>query len=302
MHHLRRIRLVGVLLVVAASVSPAQNSSAPPVRTLRANGVVLSYREQGKGTPVVFIHGAVGDLRFWEPQRVAFSRGHRFVSYSLRYHGTGAWPDSTREYSVAAHVADLVALVRALNAGPVHLVGLSYGGTVAAVMAAEHPELVRSVVLAEPGLFHLMVDVPEGQKVMEEVVGAFAAFAQPIQAGDHMQAVRLLTDWVSGSTGAYDRLPADLRQILNDNARTLPLVVASPPMPEFNCASLKTIKAPALVLTGANSPRQFSLTNERVVACLRGSRAAVIPDAGHVMSYDNARAFNETVLGFIAGK
>lgn len=302
MHHLRSIRLVGVFLIAASSGSLAQNSSAPPVRTLRANGVVLSYLEQGKGTPVVFIHGAVGDLRFWEPQRAAFSRGHRFVSYSLRYHGTGAWPDSTREYSVAAHVADLAALVRALNAGPVHLVGLSYGGTIAAVMAAEHPDLVRSVVLAEAGLFHLMMDVPEGQKVMEDVVGAFAALAQPIQAGDNLQAVRLLADWIGNDTGVYDRLPADLRQILNDNARTLPLVVASPPMPEFNCASLGKIKVPALVVTGTRSPRQFSLTSERVVACLPGSRAAVIADAGHVMSYDNARAFNETVLRFIGGK
>lgn len=302
MHPLRSIRLVSGLLVAPSSVGLAQTSSAPPVQKLRANGVELSYREQGRGTPVVFIHGAVGDLRFWEPQREAFSRRHRFVAYSLRYHGTGIWPDSTREYSVAAHVADLVALVRSLNAGPVHLVGLSYGGTIAAVMAAEHPGLVRSVVLAEPGLFHLMADVPEGQKVMGEVVGAFAALAQPVQAGEHLQAVRLLTDWVSGSTGAYDRLPADLRQILNDNARTLPLVLVSPPMPEFNCASLKTIKAPALVLTGADSPRHFSLTNERVVACLPGSRAAVIPEAGHVMSYDNPRAFNEMVLAFIAGK
>jgi pimeloyl-ACP methyl ester carboxylesterase len=59
---------------------------------LRVNGVDLSYSEQDTGTPVVFVHGAWMDLRYWEPQRQAIATQYRFMAYNLRYHGTAPWP------------------------------------------------------------------------------------------------------------------------------------------------------------------------------------------------------------------
>ena len=58
------------------------------MRQLRVNGVDLSYIEQGRGTPVVFVHGAWMDLRYWEQQRQAIAMQYRFIAYTLRYHGT----------------------------------------------------------------------------------------------------------------------------------------------------------------------------------------------------------------------
>ena len=88
----RRATCVTLAILLAAALLSAQ-STAPRARQLRANGVDLSYVEQGTGAPVVFVHGAVADLRFWEPQREAFARQHRFIAYTYRYHGTGPWPD-----------------------------------------------------------------------------------------------------------------------------------------------------------------------------------------------------------------
>jgi pimeloyl-ACP methyl ester carboxylesterase len=76
---------------------------------------------------VVFVHGAWMDLRYWEPQRQAVAAQYRFIASSLRYHGTAPWPDAGEHYAGATHVANLVALIREVHAGPVHLVGLSYG-------------------------------------------------------------------------------------------------------------------------------------------------------------------------------
>jgi len=92
---------------------------------LWVNGVELAYSEQGAGTPVVFVHGAWMDLRYWEPQRQAVATQYRFVAYSLRYHGTAPWPDAGQHYSHATHAADLAAFIHQMHAGPVHLVGLS---------------------------------------------------------------------------------------------------------------------------------------------------------------------------------
>src|SRR4029450_8793181 len=92
---------------------------------LRVNGVELSYIDQGAGTPVVFVHGAWMDLRYWEPQRQAVATQYRFIAYSLRYHGTAPWPDAGQHYSVAIHAADLAGGIRQLHAGQI---GRARGG------------------------------------------------------------------------------------------------------------------------------------------------------------------------------
>ena len=100
----------GLVLATSMTVSMvvlAQNAASPKPRQLKANGTDLTFVDQGKGAPVVFVHGAVGDLRFWEPQRAAFAKNHRYVAYTLRYHGTGAWPDAGKQYGTDVHSADL---------------------------------------------------------------------------------------------------------------------------------------------------------------------------------------------------
>ena len=92
-----RNRSFGLVLATSMTASMAvlaQNAASPKPRQLKANGIDLTFVDQGEGAPIVFVHGAVGDLRFWEPQRTAFAKNHRYVAYTLRYHGTGAWPDA----------------------------------------------------------------------------------------------------------------------------------------------------------------------------------------------------------------
>ncbi len=291
--------IAALLILVAADVCTGQTAAQPQSRQLRIEGAELSYIEQGSGTPVIFIHGAVGDYRLWEPQRDELSRKYRFIAYTQRYHGTAPWSDKGETYGLATHAADLAAFIRGLKSGPAHLVGLSYGATVAALVARDHGDLVRSVTLAEPGFFELMADVPEGKSVLDEVGKFFGQIAEVIKAGDPMRATILLIDWVTGQPRSFDRLPPAMRGILQDNARTLPLLMSAPRV-ETSCASLGGIKAPTLVVAGQQTPRYFSLTNERVLACIPGSRPAIVPNATHAMTYENTPAFNQALLTFLA--
>jgi hypothetical protein len=76
---------------------------------IRVNDAELFYVDQGAGVPVVFVHGAWMDRRYWEPQRDEVAARYRFIAYSLRYHGTAPWPDDGKHYSTATHLADLTA-------------------------------------------------------------------------------------------------------------------------------------------------------------------------------------------------
>src|SRR4026208_2565868 len=63
-------------------------NEAPGVPELKAvfiNGDSIHYIDIGKGDPVVFVHGAVGDYRTWEAQMDTFAKNHRVISYSRRF-------------------------------------------------------------------------------------------------------------------------------------------------------------------------------------------------------------------------
>ena len=296
-----RARSVAAAIVALAGVAAIAQTSTPPApQLISANGTEISYVSQGSGAPVVFVHGAVSDLRFWEPQRAAFAKQYRFIWYSHRYHGTGAWPDEGKQYSVETHTADLAALINALKLGPVHLVGLSYGGTVAALFATKEPQLLRTLTLAEPAVFALLADSPEGKVALDEWTQGALPMMAAMKAGDNVGATKQLAALVMGdSVENFDKLPLGLRQGLLDNARTLPLLFAAPE-PTITCDMLRGIKVPTLVVRGERTPRFFTATNAAVSKCIAGSKAVTIAKATHAMSFDNPVEFNQAVMGFIA--
>src|SRR4030095_7025719 len=185
------------LAIVASSSSlalQARADEAPPRRQLRVNGVDLSYIEQGRGAPVVFVHGAINDLRCWEPQRQAIATQYRFIAYTHRYHGAGPWPHEGPHSSAATHAADLAAFIRQLNVSPAHLVAISYGGLLATLVASEHPDLVRTLTLLEAAPRALLADIPEGKPVRDEFEKALAPIRTAAKAGEAEQATKLLFD------------------------------------------------------------------------------------------------------------
>ena len=293
------LRLSIVFATIAAVVVIAQQNEPAPVRHMRANGVDLEYVEQGKGTPVVFVHGAVGDLRYWEPQRDAFAKQHRFVAYTYRYHGLAPWPDDGKQYSAETHAADLAEFLQGLKSGPVHVVGLSYGGLLAAMVALKEPQLIRTLTLAEPALFSLLAEKPDAAPVLEQWAKGIEPMAAAMKTGDNTTALRHLVALVTGGRPEdFDKLPESFRQILADNARTMaPLFAATPP--NVTCDMLRGIKAPTLVLRGEKTPVFFSKISDAVGACIAGSKMGVIPNASHTMSFENLAGFNRAVLSFL---
>jgi pimeloyl-ACP methyl ester carboxylesterase len=272
------------------------------MRQIHVNGIDLLYVEEGTGIPVVFVHGAWMDLRYWEPQREAIAVQHRFVAYNLRYHGMDPWPDAGEHFSIATHTADLAAFIRRLDAGPVHLVGLSSGGRLVTLVALEQPDLVRSLTILEPPIDELLADSPEVQPVRDEWTQAFQPIRTAALAGDVVLAARLFFDLANNQgSGAFDNQPETFRQMVLDNARTIPLqLLALRDRPTISRTTLSGLKACTLVVGGEQSPRYLALINEVVVQCISDSRLVVIPRATHLMSYQNPRAFNEVLLDFLA--
>ncbi len=105
---------------------------------------------EGEGAPLLLLHGAMCDQRYWAPQMAAFGRRYRAIAPSLRHFWPERWDGRGDDFTIRQHTEDVAAFVAALGAGPVHLVGHSRGTLPALALARRHPGLLRSLTLLEP--------------------------------------------------------------------------------------------------------------------------------------------------------
>jgi esterase len=116
----------------------------------RVNGYDMAYIEVGLGQPLVCLHGSLGDFRSWFPVLGPLSRRRRVIVPSLRRYFPEHWDGVGGGFTIAQHVADVIAFLEALG-GPLDLLGHSRGGHIAFRVAQQRPDLLRRLVLAEPG-------------------------------------------------------------------------------------------------------------------------------------------------------
>lgn len=102
---------------------------------------------EGEGPIVVLSHALGCDLHMWDGVAELLARAHTVLRYDHRNHGASeVVPGPLRIETLAEDAADLIA--REAGGEPVHFVGLSMGGMTAQALAVRHPELLRSVVIA----------------------------------------------------------------------------------------------------------------------------------------------------------
>jgi pimeloyl-ACP methyl ester carboxylesterase len=295
---------------LAPSLDPAVLASGAPATVateVEVNGVRLPYVEQGCGEPVIFVHGALSDLRAWEPARAeiakreAIASRYRFIAYSQRYYGPHIWKDNGTEFSVATHADDLAKLIVALDAGPVHLVGTSYGGLVATTAAVKSPSLVRSLILYEPALVSVLPESSEDGKAARKDRAEFIApVISALNAGGAIQAARLMYEAVNQlPPGGFDREPQATQTRVLDNARTLPLMFATLPSSTITGDMLKDFARPTLVMRGEKTQVYYALINEAVSRCIPRARQVILKNADHGGPYRDPAAFTAPLLGFL---
>ncbi|HEV8265382.1 MAG TPA: alpha/beta hydrolase [Gemmatimonadales bacterium] len=286
------------------AAAPPSAAATAPLHAARVNGTTLAYRLVGdSGTPVVFVHGSLGNLRDWDNQVAAFARTHRVLVYSRRYHPPNPLQIDDQTYSPMLHADDLAALLLALQLAPAHVVGSSYGAYTALVLAREHPELVRSVVLGEPPIMPLLTGTEEGDAIRRAF---FANTLDPARAaftrGDSVAALRLYVDGVRG-TRSFDNLPPEARARIVAHSfemRREMLANREQYMPPLPCGELGRIHTPVLLLSAERSTRLFHVITAELARCLRSDTTATIPGATHAMHQTNPAYYNQIVLRYLA--
>ncbi|TNF90931.1 MAG: 3-oxoadipate enol-lactonase [Gammaproteobacteria bacterium] len=115
---------------------------------IQLGDVTLHYRIEGDpdGAPVVFANSLGTDLRLWEQVIPYLPAGLRILRFDKRGHGLSSCPPG--EYRIEELVQDTMRLIEALDFRGCLFVGLSIGGLIAQGLAANHPELLRAMVIS----------------------------------------------------------------------------------------------------------------------------------------------------------
>src|SRR5712675_2272669 len=179
--------------------TPPLIRTEPCMQTLHVNGYDMAYLEVGNGPPLVCVHGSLCDFRIWSCVLGALSRKHRVITVSLRHFFPEHWDGVGDTYSIAQHTADVIAFIEKLDTGPVDLMGHSRGGHISFRVAQQRPDLLRRLVLAEPGGDLDATLSPDGAASAPSPVAArIPAAVEKVRSGDVDGALELIVDMIDG--------------------------------------------------------------------------------------------------------
>src|SRR6186713_2943162 len=114
---------------------------------VEVDGLQIAYERAGSGPALVLLHGYVGDgPTTWRRQLDGLSDEFTVVTWDAP--GAGGSSDPPEHFGVHAYTDCLAEFIQRLGLGPTHVVGLSFGGTLAIDLADRHPGTATSLVLA----------------------------------------------------------------------------------------------------------------------------------------------------------
>lgn len=222
----------------------------------------------GSGSPVALVHGLSGSTRWWSRNVAALAEHHLVAAVDLIGFGRNRRLTAPLVLPPFHEVSALLARWLETFEEPVHLAGHSMGGLLAIRVAAERPDLVRSLILVSA------VGIP---------------FA--LKPGPHLRAL--------------PRRPWGLNLapiVLPDAFRAGPtsLAVASARVIRGDATEwMRHLRVPALLVWGESDPLVPVHYGEEMKEQIKGSRLVVLPNAAHVAMWDAPDAFNRVVLDFI---
>jgi pimeloyl-ACP methyl ester carboxylesterase len=249
--------------------------------------VSLHVDDIGTGEPVVLLHShglSGGQWRKLCSELAA--RGMRALAVDLTGQGRSEpWPEP-EPFSFRIDVERVAQLVRAVQ--PAHVVGHSYGGLVALHVALAEPRAVRSVAVFDAVAFGVLD--PHADRDARAILDAL-----DLSWDDRERWLRTFVEFWSGA-GAWDALRGDARAEFVRTAWVIREGVHSLMHDRTPAAAFADIRAPALVMTGEQSPLPARRVIERLAQAIPAARHAIVPGVGHLAPVTNARDVNPLIL------
>ncbi|MTD39671.1 alpha/beta fold hydrolase [Erwinia sp. CPCC 100877] len=255
----------------------------------------------GQGGGILLIHGMMGRATTWSTTASWLTQHGKVVGYDARGHGLSGAPEGP--YDRQAHIEDAAAVINAYGLAPAVVIGHSMGALTAWQLAGKYPDLVKAVVIGDmaavvpdvqahwqkwldewPVPFDCIADIRAyfgGDCFGTYMIGAHPDRIHPAEGDYFIEVFAEQQDGYWPLAKKHNVLAC--RQHWNNRDHT----------PE-----LKQVLCPTLVAAGEHS--YFPAENSRKMAeVLPKGEFVLIPEAGHVLHYDNPGAWRAAVEHFI---
>lgn len=252
----------------------------------------IAFERSGEGPLVVLLHGGLSDSREWRRQIEALCNDFTVVAWDAP--GCGRSSDPPEPFRMSDYAGCLALFIEALELGRPHVVGLSFGGTLALELFRQRPALPRTLTLASAyagWAGSLPPDV-----VADRLEGALRE--------SELDPEEVARNWIPSLL--TDHAPAELIEeivaIMSD-AHPVGFRAMARAMAEADLRDvLPRINVPTLLLYGDADRRSPVSLAEELGARIPGSRLVVIPGAGHQANIEAADRFNAEVLEFLRSR
>jgi 3-oxoadipate enol-lactonase len=254
-------------------------------------GITLHYLESKSKSKdsVLLLHGLGACGESWALQFPALeAEGYSILAPDARGFGQSSYPGGST--TIAEMSADFAAFLDRLKTGPVHVVGISMGGTHALQLAISHPDLVRKLVLVNTFSRLRPSKLNEWfyfafRFLLVHIVGLNAqarAVAQRIFPHPDQEVYRqaLVEQILQADPSGYR---ASMRALASFNA--------NPYLADIHC--------PTLVVTSTDDTTVNPLIQTKLAQGIPNARQVFIPHAGHAVIVDQSEKFNEILLAFL---
>jgi pimeloyl-ACP methyl ester carboxylesterase len=267
------------------------------MRYVTPDGIELFHREEGAGQPVVLVHGSWDDHRAWDALASLLADHFLVVRHDRRGYGRSGRPPGAR--TRRQDEDDLAGLIGALDRGPAHIVGNSFGAAVALGLARRRPELLRSVCAHEPPLLGAAAHDGRLRPLLDEVRGRIGAVVAQLRAGDHEGGARRFVDEIALGPGAWETLPEEVRRLVAGNAPGFLGDVEDPGWADLPLDGPWAPDCPVLVTWGSESPTWLWEVATLVSRRIPGARGRMLAGCGHLPHLTHPPLYAAAVGTFI---
>lgn len=262
------------------------------------DNVKLYYEEVGSGTPILFIHEFASDHRGWEPQMREFGKRYRCIAYSARGYKPSDIPVDPNAYSYKHVMRDAVAVLDHLKLDSAHLIGLSMGGYTSLQVALDHPQRVRSMVLAGAGSGSERWFTANFHKRSQAIGDQFEREGSAAVANTYGHSPSRIPFLVKEPRGFAEFAARLAEHDARGSAHTSrSFQGARPSLYDFE-AQIRKLSMPALIVVGDEDDRciEPSLFLKQT---LPASGLVMLPKTGHVVNLEEPDLFNRVVGEFL---
>ena len=253
----------------------------------------IHYTDTGEGEAVLFIHCSTANSRQWQQ----YAQPHFYRCLATDQWGCGRsdnWA-GRGEFSLLEEARPILKFVDELDE-PVHLVGHSYGGSVALKVAMRRPDAVKKITLIEPSSFHLLKDTAHGQAgLFTEIKQLADNIEYAVRSGNYWLGMASFTNYWNGAA-AWDKLPFEAR--LKSSQRVAKVLLdfhalLNEPTP---LRAYKNLAHPVQLIYGDRSPAPSQKIVNLLGGTLANAHKVCVAGAGHMSPLTHANVVRKAVF------